>query len=722
MKYIQFTLLFFPVFLFAQNNTWKNYSTSTMINEIAYHGTDTWIATDGGVVQYNTITGETNFYDRANSELPFNNITSIAIDQNGTRWLGTYVGLVRWDGNDMTYITPNQPVRIRKLGMDKDGFIWMHIDYAQTPLASYHPSTGWKVYNISTLLGNDQVLRAIQVNPNLSGVYFYTSKSNISRFYHYDGLHLSATDAPVDPNEPSQSLDISTWEIDAEGKFWFVDDNKLYHKSATDWEVETTPIWADEMVFDIDNKILMGDHQNELYRRESQGQYTDMNMASVTLGYNFRFSVSPTNELWTLDGGKLLKKNNQAWTPIRTSAFDIPNNQVVELMVTGQQKIWGAFDHNIWGSSNGKTVISTFENQTWEFSQYDGYINGARDLAKDKNDRVLVANWGCLQIYDGSWKTINAVNYPYDPIISVACQSGTDQIWVGGFDYIGKIENNTYQQIPLPPGGNAEKIAVDHNGWVWIRNYEPGTGNCGLAYYNGSEWHFVARSALAYENETDIIRDLSIAPDGKLFVVGAFDIVYFDGVFWHNAHIPPYFGEFEAIAFDGADHFWVATSSINCFDVPIPDFGLFESDHGVIQHYKFKDHPLPHSNISALAVDGYHNVWIGCDQGGIAVYNKDGVIVGTESPTPSTNKMTAIAYPNPTHGNTTLEFDVIEKSDIQLRVFDNLGRQVVERVLLQVEPNHFQWVLEKSKIGTGCFYWSITTSSGQQTGKVIFMD
>jgi hypothetical protein len=375
MKYIQFTLLFFPVLLFGQNNTWKNYSTSTMINEIAYHGTDTWIATDGGVAQYNTITGETNFYNRANSELPFNNITSIAIDQNGSRWLGTYVGLVRWDGNDMTYITPNQPIRIRKLGMDKDGFIWMHIDYAQTPLASYHPSTGWKVYNINTLLGNDQVLRAIQVNPNLSGVYFYTSKSNISRFYHYDGLHLSATDAPVDPNEPSQSLDISTWEIDAEGKFWFVDDNKLYHKSATDWEVETIPIWADEIVFDIDNKILMGDHQNELYRRESQGQYTDMNMASVALGYNFRFSVSPTNELWTLDGGKLLKKNNQAWTPIRTSAFDIPNNQVVELMVTGQQKIWGAFDHNIWGSSNGKTVISTFENQTWEFSQYDGYID-----------------------------------------------------------------------------------------------------------------------------------------------------------------------------------------------------------------------------------------------------------------------------------------------------------------------------------------------------------
>lgn len=723
MKYIRLVLLLFPILIFGQNAPWKNYTTSTTINAIAHSDSDIWIATDGGVTRYNTLTGVANFFNRANADLPYNDFTSIAVDQNGTRWLGTFVGLFKWEGDDITPVTPNQYIQIRKLGVDNNGTVWMHTEYSEIPLASYHPTVGWKTYDINTLVGQGENLIDIRVNPLLSGVYFTTRKSHISHFHHFDGGNLTTTEVPADPNAPSQTLEVFTWEIDSEGHFWFINDNKLFRKTAEDWEVETTPIWADEMAIDMYGKIwLAGSYLTKFYRRESSEQYTEINVNSTTLASGFQLSFSPANELWILNAGALLKRDNQVLVPIKTRAFDMPNNRVVKLMVTGQQKIWGAFESGSFLNSNSETAISTFENQTWQFDTIQGSPNRPRDLEKDVNERVLVANWSDLSIFDGTWKKINAVNYPYDPILSVACQPGTDQVWVGGFDYIGKIENDTYQQINLPEGGSAERMAVDQNGRVWIMHFDSGTNTIGLAYYVESEWHIVPFSDLAFNTDLDILRDIAIAPDGRLFVIGIQDVVYFDGISWKNVQMPPYDGEFEAIAFDGPDHFWVATTSVNCYDIPIPEFGLLESDNGIIRHYKFKDYPLPHSNIRTLTVDGYHNVWMGCSAGGIAVYNANGVIVGTKSIPALSNKIPAIAYPNPTDGNISLEFDVLEPSDVHLRIFNQLGQQVAERTLEQATPDHFQWVLEKSKIGTGCFFWSITTKMGEQTGKIIFLD
>jgi ligand-binding sensor domain-containing protein len=722
MKHIQLILLFFPIFLFGQTDTWKNYTTSTVINAIAHYDTDIWVATDGGVTQYNTVTGDAHFYNRANANLPYNHITSIVVDQIGTRWLGTFVGLVKWEGNDLTYMNPGQPIRIWKLGVDKIGTIWMRIAYSETPLASYHPVNGWKVYNINTLVGPNQNLSDIRVSPNLEGVYFSTYNSDKWHFYHYDGEYVATTNLPA--VSATQSVDVTTWEIDDEGHFWFVNGKKLFHKTGADWEVENIPIWADEMVFDMEGKIwLFENYHPNFYRRDTSEQYTEINMNSVNFDSDVQLSISPTNELWVVNEGTLFKKVNQELIPVKTSAFDLPNNKVRKLMVTGQQKIWGAFDSDISLNSNGETSVSIFENQTWKFDPNHGYPNSPRDLAKDVNERVLVANWGNLSIFDGSWKKIDAVNFPYHPILSVACRPETDEVWVGGYHYIGKIENDTYQQITLPQGCTAERMVVDNSGRVWVIHYDSAAGEMGLAYYDESTWHFVPFSDLSFNSGVDIFRDLELAPDGRLFLVGILDVVYFDGVSWTNTHLPMNYGEFETIAFDGPDHFWVATTSVNCFDVPISEFGLVESDHGVIQGYKFKDFALPHSNITALAVDEYHNVWMGGSEGGIAVYNKEGVIVATKNTPALAPQMTAVAYPNPTSGdNITVEFDVLERSDVHLRVFNQLGQQVAGQTLQNADPNHFQWTLEKSTIGTGCFFWSITTNSGEKTGKIVFLD
>jgi len=93
----------------AQNPQWINYTKSNSVYAFAEEGENMWVGTDKGLLKLDKITGNTTRYDRTNSGLPSNDVRSIAIDENNTKWIGTYGGgLAKFDGNDWTvYNTSN---------------------------------------------------------------------------------------------------------------------------------------------------------------------------------------------------------------------------------------------------------------------------------------------------------------------------------------------------------------------------------------------------------------------------------------------------------------------------------------------------------------------------------------------------------------------------------------------------------------------------------------
>ena len=68
-------------------------------------------------------------YDTTNSGLPDNNITSIAIDNNGNKWIGTYYGLVKFDGATWTvYDRSNSGLPdnyVTSIAIDNNGNKWI---------------------------------------------------------------------------------------------------------------------------------------------------------------------------------------------------------------------------------------------------------------------------------------------------------------------------------------------------------------------------------------------------------------------------------------------------------------------------------------------------------------------------------------------------------------------------------------------------------------------
>ena len=78
--------------LLSQNPQWINHTNGDEINAIAIDGDDIWVGTRGGFVMINNKTRKTTFYNKANSGLPHNGISCIAIDENNNKWIGAFGG------------------------------------------------------------------------------------------------------------------------------------------------------------------------------------------------------------------------------------------------------------------------------------------------------------------------------------------------------------------------------------------------------------------------------------------------------------------------------------------------------------------------------------------------------------------------------------------------------------------------------------------------------
>ncbi len=104
-----------------------------------------------------------------------------------------------------------------------------------------------------------------------------------------------------------------------------------------------------------------------------------------------------------------------------------------------------------------------------------------------------------------------------------------------------------------------------------------------------------------------------------------------------------------------------------------------------------------------------------------------GTSVGVEGETPANERLTGITlngnYPNPFSGSTTIEFEVAEAGDVQLDVYNVLGRRVV-RVVDGPVPSgvhQVQWDARDgrgSAVPSGLYFYRLSKSGEQQVGSM----
>ncbi|MGE5681925.1 MAG: hypothetical protein ACM34K_13690, partial [Bacillota bacterium] len=108
----------------GQTKQWLNFYSESEIVSQAFEGQYDWIVTKDYLVRLDMLTGEKQYF------LFGVGITSIAVDEKGNKWIGTYSrGLIKYDGQCWTeYNTSNSGLPhnyAQNVLPDKKGNIWI---------------------------------------------------------------------------------------------------------------------------------------------------------------------------------------------------------------------------------------------------------------------------------------------------------------------------------------------------------------------------------------------------------------------------------------------------------------------------------------------------------------------------------------------------------------------------------------------------------------------
>ncbi len=123
-----------------------------------------WIGTDEGLSQLKGTVWKT--FTTDNSDLPGNTILDLAIDIDGSLWVGTYKGLVHIDGNSWTVYTPNNSgivdEEIYVISVGSDGTKWIGTDYGFNTFTG----TEWRLYNTKNSKLPNNIVYAFHHGPD----------------------------------------------------------------------------------------------------------------------------------------------------------------------------------------------------------------------------------------------------------------------------------------------------------------------------------------------------------------------------------------------------------------------------------------------------------------------------------------------------------------------------------------------------------------------------
>ena len=256
------SLFSFISFIYAQNPQWITYDTSNSklpcnwITTLAIEEQGTiWIGTGrrhSYPVQY-TGAGLVSLdgtdwvvYDTSNSEIPGNYITAIATEDNGTKWIGTRFGLAAFDGtNWLIYDSANSELpsnRVFSIAIDTSGVKWIGTQHGLATI----DGNSWSVYTTSNsgLPGNWIGPIAIEDNNTkwLAGnVEVMHSGLGLTEFNDTNWTTYNTSNSQL----PQDDLTVIT--IDESGTKWVGCGNYVYNSlvalNDTIWSIYMLPMY-----------------------------------------------------------------------------------------------------------------------------------------------------------------------------------------------------------------------------------------------------------------------------------------------------------------------------------------------------------------------------------------------------------------------------------------------------------------------------------------------
>ena len=258
------------------------------------------------------------------------------------------------------------------------------------------------------------------------------------------------------------------------------------------------------------------------------------------------------------------------------------------------------------------------------------------------------------------------------------------------------------------PDNDIESIAIESNGDKWI-----GTWNGGIAKYNGTNWTVfkTTNSGLTIKQ----INSIAIEPNGTKWIGTNSDgLIKYDGTNWTNFNTGNSILPDKAvlsIAIEANGVKWFGTKK-----------GLVKYDGTNWKLYTTSNSGLPDNNIETIAFELNGNKWFGTDKG-VAVFNENGVATAVEKVNVILPAGYSLSqnYPNPFNPSTTIKYSVPRQSNVAIKIYDALAREVATLVNEEKSAGNYEVKFNGALLPSGVYFYRINSGEFTETKKLLLM-
>ena len=472
-------LIFISPFQVSAEKTWRSYTSSTEVYDIAVQGDYIWCATANGPVKFDTISKSYEVLD----DIPNNRMEFVEIDMNGDVWFGGTGGLYRYDGSKWKeYLSRN----VVGLGSRTDGSIVASTYYEKLLLyydsdiyESKYVYDGNAFYTICCKTpAYDDINKSVAKN---SGSLWVRSQNGLM---HYDGV----TTTTFSLCDPMPDNNIKHCTVDNSGTLWIINDLGLTKYDGKTWitftdgdgiELKDAACVTTGLSGDVWVGTKMGavHYENTIWTAFTEDDglpYNQVNAIAIDLeGHvlfgtengvctydGVTFTTYPTDGLESTSIGAIaVGKNNEIWvsTPYIETSTKIDK---INISVYGNNA-WVTYtmDYNVTGISPDKATIYY---KPHILVGTNGEIFFTFTVEYNISSYELSHNTFLYEFNKDNWKKLNNLRFTSTCTVITSA----NKIWYGTIPY----RNSESQDF-----GGLDCYTVSTN---W--NYQFGVNNNGL--------------------------------------------------------------------------------------------------------------------------------------------------------------------------------------------------------------------------------------------------
>ena len=643
---------------FCQYQYWTNDCNTNRVHDLAFTATDIWCLANSPL-RIDRSSAQITQLTHANSPLPEYRYDALATDPDGNVWfLPSSGGLLKYDGVNYTLYQPNfNYYRFSSLAVVSVNDIW---------LGSYYGLVHFNGSSFTNLVAPGQQLNQVCLD-NLGRVWFW-AVVNDDEFYHNvlfchdeDGFELYPNvpdmEWPMEVNivfdadnqlwvgTPYQGLAKLTGNVwtffntqnsgllnnkvtclgfDAAGRLWAGTPSGISVFDGSDWNSYTAQNsdWGNRFPYAMqiadDQAVWLATDHGLVKIADGSLTTLDTGLGGFPQGTGLMQAQAPNGDWYFLFSYALYSFNGNTWTNIPLPVADLNLDSLL-------------FDTagNLWLS--GSLGLLRFDGQVWtHFTTENSGLpsNNCSALALDSEGCLWIGTTAGLTCYDGTnWQIFDNSNAPF-------------------------------------PTNTVNLLKIDPQGRIWVSGSRYSSIWHGVAVWDGQDWDYV--DVPNFGNSTQYILDIDWLDDAIYFSTGG-GLAKLEAGLWtqYTTANSGIFGSWITSAdIDSYGNLWLATSS-----------GITRFDGSNWRSYRVANSGLALDYCRYLVVDAQDKIWVvSWLSTYLSIFDYALAVTNDDLAVPQVSGLRA--WPNPFKDKITMELELKRAGDLEITVFNIRGQRV----------------------------------------------